>query len=508
MRRAVIAASFVAGCHSAAPGSGAPTRTSVPDSGANFPGEAAAETNVTADAGAPRAAPETNRLHLVTGVLEIFDKPSVRAPKVGTVRFGGSVELSDPSSPAARDGDCADGWFAAVPRGFVCADRKTTRDPLAPAARVSREYRLASHAALPAAYGIAEIAPVYLRLPTWEEQVRSEPGLEEHLHKRAALRAAQGAARSLGDSTEGRDADLYPTGADLPDDLRVGSFAPLAPKPLAPNSPVTGFLGPGSRVAWVAEFDGAGRTWLITPELLLVPRDKVKRSVVSGFRGTEVPEGKGVAFVGRRPARRFHRDAERDAFVQEATGFAPDTAILLAEPPSSDRKYLESSEPGIFVRADEVVKVIADAPSRFGLDGDAGEGRWIDFNAKTQVLLLREGARVSYATLASGAADTRRGKLRVSSKYLTLAIRFERAPAAGARAEVPEALLLSENANGTPASVLYAGWWMSSWGAPNGSFGIALSPFDARRLFDFASPPLPEGWHSVRGEGTWVVVHD
>ena len=96
----------------------------------------------------------------------------------------------------------------------------------------------------------------------------------------------------------------------------------------------------------------------------------------------------------------------------------------------------------------------------------------------------------------------------LSSKHLTHAMPFERQRPAGTRAEVPEVILLSEFAEGLPVSALFAGWWMASWGSPTGGFGIALSPLDARRVFDFATPALPDGWHSVRGEGTWVVVHD
>jgi hypothetical protein len=292
---------------------------------------------------------------------------------------------------------------------------------------VLKEYRLAEHAALPASYGTAAITPVYLRLPTWDEQLRSEPGLEEHLHKRAALREAEGAARAWGDVSEGRDTDLYPAGSEVPDDLRAGTFAPLSPKPLLPNSPVMGFLGPGSRVAWVAEFDAAGRTWLITPDLLFVPRDKVKRSVVSGFHGTEVPAGKGIAFVGRRSAQRYRRDAEHGKFVTERESFAPDTAVLLAEPASAnDQRFLESAEPGVFVRADQVIVVNPTPPSRFGLDIDgAADAKWVEFNVRTQVLLLRDGPRITYATFAR-AAPIPGAASSGSLKHLTLAIRFER----------------------------------------------------------------------------------
>jgi hypothetical protein len=450
-----------------------------------------------------------NLLYVVAGTVDVVENASARARVVGTVRAGGTIELGTPPVATSSDGDCAGGWYAALPRGFVCANAKTTRNGRSRAAEVLRDYRVAQNAALPASYGIAEVTPVYSRLPTWDEQLRSEPGLEAHLHKRAAEREAREAARAWGDVSEAPDRDLYPAGVEVPEDLKGGSFAPLATKPLVPGSPVAGFLAPGARVAWVGELDASGRTWLLTPELAFVPRDKVKRGVVSGFHGIEVPAGKGVAFAGRRLARKYKREVDQTKFVA-GENIAPETALLLAgaAPSAIDTRYIETAEPGTFVRTDEVILANPSSPARLGLDAQEAAGRWIDVDAKTQVLLLRDGAAVTYATLVSCAADTRRGKFRVSSKHLTHPMLFERQRPAGARAEVPEVLLLSELSDGAPSSALFAGWWMNSWGIPTGGFGIALSSLDGRRVFDFASPELPDGWHSVRGEGLWVVVHD
>jgi hypothetical protein len=474
--------------------------------------EAGAAAVVTKDAGvAPR--PEGRHLYVISGTVDVVETASAKAPVLGTVRAGGAVLLQMPANPIGSDSDCPQGWYAVVPRGFVCGSNRTTDDGLARSVEILSAYRVASHAALPASYGIAAVTPIYFRVPTFDEQLRSEPGLEEHLHKRAALREAQEAARAWGDVSQGQDSDLYPTGQELPDDVKAGSFAPLTPKYILPNSPVTGFLAPGAKVAWVAEFDAGGRTWLVTPELFFVPRDKVKRSVVSGFRGVDVPLGMGVAFVGHRPARKYRADAAGKKVSASAETFAPDTAVLLSEGskavPATDARFLETAETGVYVRADEVIVAGPTVPSRWGLDVEgADERRWIEINAKTQVLLLREGTTLTFATLVSSAADTRRGKFRVSSKHVTHAMPFERQRPAGIRAEVPEVILLSEYADGLPASALFAGWWTASWGSPGGGFGIALSPLDARRVFDFATPALPDGWHSVRGDGTWVVVHD
>jgi hypothetical protein len=129
--------------------------------------------------------------------------------------------------------------------------------------------------------------------------VRSEPGVEQRLHKLAALREQHEAARTLGYGPDAKDdRDLYPAQVEVPDEMRGGSLATRPPKPLAPGSPVTGLLNQGTGVAWVGELDANDRTWLLTPDLLFVPRDKVKRAVVSGFHGVEVPAGQGIAFIG------------------------------------------------------------------------------------------------------------------------------------------------------------------------------------------------------------------
>src|SRR5262249_11933644 len=156
------------------------------------------------------------------------------------------------------------------------------------------------------------------RVPTFDEQLRSEPGLEEHLYKRVVLREAQEAARFWGDVSQGQDSDLYPTGQDLPDDLKAGSFAPLSPRYTLPNWPVTCFWAHAAKVAGGAEFGAGDRTGLVPPELFFVPRDKVKRGVVSGFRGVGVQAGRGVASFGHRGARRYRADGSEKNFSASA----------------------------------------------------------------------------------------------------------------------------------------------------------------------------------------------
>jgi hypothetical protein len=501
MRTAPLALAALMGVHCGSREGGGPTRES---SHPNAPDVASSSRPAVTTA--PFVEPA--RLFVISGSADVLGASSKSAPVLGAVRAGGSVELRSPQVATRADRDCPEGWFAVLPEGFVCAGKGTTRDTLAPAARIFSDYHLAAHAALPASYGIAAMTPVYMRVPTYDEQVRSEPGIEQHLHRLAALREQQAAARASGYAPEQPDdRDLYPARVEVPDDLRGGSLAPRTSKPLAPASPVTGLLNQGTPVAWVGELDAADRTWLLTPDLLFVPRDKVKRAVISGYHGVEVPSGQGIAFVGQRPARRYHK-VDRKKFVASSESWAPGTSVSLAEPATrwSDEKFLETTEPGVYLRIDEAIVAHPTPGPRWALDADS---RFIEISAKTHLLMLHEGGRVTFATLVSvGSTGIPRGKFRVFSKHLSLATPFEHPRSGGTKAEVPEVLLAADTRDALSPFALFAGWWMTSWGSPNAGVGVALAPLDARRLFDWAAPTLPEGWHSVRGDGTWVVVRD
>ncbi|HKQ71094.1 MAG TPA: L,D-transpeptidase [Polyangiaceae bacterium] len=499
-RFVLLFSTFGWGCQSPAP---APSSQKAPAPSASVSASASASAKGLGEASA--TPPSAKTIHVVQRSIDVVASPAVGSPIVGTVRAGRSVTLALSEASVAPDKDCSEGWFAVVPMGFVCAGSGTTRNVDDTSVKILRDYTLASGAALPATYGLAEMTPVYMRVPLLDEQLRSEPGVESHLHKLAASREGELAAR--GSDPRNIDIDLRPSGLDLPDELRKGLFAPPLPKPLMPNSPVVGLLYGGSYIAWVAEFDAEGRTWLLTPDLFFVPRDKVNRATISGFHGALVPSGAGVAFIGQRPERRYRlRPGTKDKFVVDNDAWSAGTVVLLAEPALqySDEKFLETAQPGVFLKADEAIVVHPTPPSRWGIEAGA---RWIEISAKTNVLLERQGASVVFATLVSvGDNDSRRGKFRVYSKHLSLGTPFER-PRAGIKAEVPEVMLVSDTPDAKPYP-LFGGWWISTWGMPNATSGVALSPLDARRLFDDTLPALPEGWHSVRGDGTWVVIHD
>ncbi len=58
---------------------------------------------------------------------------------------------------------------------------------------------------------------------------------------------------------------------------------------------------------------------------------------------------------------------------------------------------------------------------------------------------------------------------------------------------------------------LHGAFWHSGFGRERSHGCVNLTPHDARHLFMWAGPNLPEGWHGVRATkenpGTRVIVH-
>jgi hypothetical protein len=458
----------------------APLRAVAPD--------AAADAVVSAALSKP---PPDPRLYVVGPSLDVLDAPRSSARVLGTVRAGGSLGLKPPLSGASADPLCKRGWAAAEPDGFVCESELTTRDGQDPAARTLGEYRLAMGAALPASYGISEDTAVYMRLPSSAEQLRAERGL---------------ARKKTTPTDRPPDAASPASSADVPADVMSGAFSPKGLRTAAPGSSVVAMLVAGTRVAWVAEVEDEGRRFVLTPDLLFVPRERVTPAIVSGFHGVEVTATEGVAFIGTKPEAKYKKEAESGRFVPSEDTWPAESAVFLVEPPNrfGEERFLPTAEPGVYLRVEHAIVAHPTPPSRWGVEGGA---RWIEINLRNNLLLLREGPAVKFATLASvGAVAPPRGKFRVFSKHLTFALPFERTRPG--KAEAPDVLLVGEAPDSRMAFALYAAWWLYAWGAPNAAEGVALAPLDARRIFDWASPGLPDGWQSIRGEGTWVIVHD
>jgi hypothetical protein len=60
---------------------------------------------------------------------------------------------------------------------------------------------------------------------------------------------------------------------------------------------------------------------------------------------------------------------------------------------------------------------------------------------------------------------------------------------------------------------LHGAYWHDVFGVPRSHGCINLAPIDARIVFRWTDPPLPDGWHGINigtdmGEGTTVVIRE
>jgi lipoprotein-anchoring transpeptidase ErfK/SrfK len=135
-------------------------------------------------------------------------------------------------------------------------------------------------------------------------------------------------------------------------------------------------------------------------------------------------------------------------------------------------------------------------------EGVAADERWIDVDLDEQVLVAYEGARAVYATLVSSGRrvgrnaperfDTPSGSFRIQSKHITTTMDGDtRADGAYSIEDVPWVMYFEGS------YALHAAFWHQYFGWRMSHGCVNLSPPDARWVFFWSRPTLPDGWHGV-----------
>ena len=145
----------------------------------------------------------------------------------------------------------------------------------------------------------------------------------------------------------------------------------------------------------------------------------------------------------------------------------------------------------------------------------AGSRRWISVSLISQTLVLYEGNRPIYATLVSTGRDgmgdpkttlsTPQGTFRIFQKHVTTTMDSEVADSEFELRDVPWVMYFKGG------YALHAAYWHDDFGRPRSHGCINLAPIDARVIFEWSSPEVPQHWHGAYsgddfGEGTIVQV--
>jgi lipoprotein-anchoring transpeptidase ErfK/SrfK len=171
------------------------------------------------------------------------------------------------------------------------------------------------------------------------------------------------------------------------------------------------------------------------------------------------------------------------------------------------------AEDGRLFRTQDVTSVAArERPAEA-----ANEEKWIDVNLTHQYLVAYEGERPVFATLISSGVIEREdvpelnhatptGVFRIKSKHLATTMDGDNAfDGPYSIQDVPYVMYYELG------YALHSAFWHNVFGRPKSHGCVNLSPLDARWVFEWSTPELPDGWHGVypndENPGTMIVIH-
>jgi hypothetical protein len=452
--------------------------------------------------------------------VSVLERPATSGRVIGELRAGAAVARS--AEPYSKSG-CDGGWYVVRPRGFVCAGEAAT---LVGGAAVALPAQPDLARPMPYRYGRArsESIPVYHRAPSVAEQLANEPDLERHLARTANDDKQLGASANdvpldprgvpsgppvLLPTSEGMD----PTGKRTASSFFLSGGSELPPLPLGADAKGVP-LRKGSGVAITRTFmlDGGARPrpFGLTPDGRIIPVDRLSPALGTTWTGIDVEKtGLPVAFIHKRGVttwtlKRGKADKHEDGELERRAAVPLSGKFRTVEGVRFDQ-----TRDGEWLRSQDIVVIVR--RSKFP-DFVAGTQKWIDVSLANQTLTAYEGRKPIFATLISSGRDqigdpqttasTMRGTFKVQRKLVTRAIDTREVYSSYDVADAPWVLEFEQG------HAITGNYWSDAMGEAQGYHNVALSPIDARRIWTWSDPQLPEGWHSVVAqEAESTIIH-
>jgi len=448
------------------------------------------------------------RIYAKTLRAWVFAAPSGAAAKLGYLRAGAS---SATTAKAAGFDGCPGGWFQVEPEGFVCAGPTATTNAQDPAVIATLGTLPDISRRLPYIYGtVRKPGPIYGRVPSPAELAQAEADLNERMSAWLAADGEVGAGYAPqvwlgGAEPKLTAADAWQTHASdpLPKFLRAAN---------ASASAVVDHMKPKVGYSLLETFLSAGRRYGVTTDLTLVPIDRLRPIQGSSFHGVEI--GKDVrlpfAFVRSPDAKYWEYDKRTKKFREgEAAEYRAAVHLTGKQQFFHGRLHFEV-EGGKWLSDQDASRV--DPARRMPAWGKNGE-KWLDVNVTKQTLVAYAGTEPVYATLVSSgeaglddpahSTATKRGIFRIHTKHLSTTMASDEVGEEYELRDVPYVQYFEDG------YALHGAYWHDRFGVPKSHGCINLAPEDARRLFFFTEPEVPEGWHGrlLPLKGTVVFVH-
>jgi lipoprotein-anchoring transpeptidase ErfK/SrfK len=483
------------------------------------------------------------------------------AVRIGYIRQGSKVPVIP--EPHVKP-NCKEGWYELVQGGFVCG-KYASLDMSHPRLKV------APHPAdmtgmLPYEYGynVRNGTPLYRTIPSREERLEIEPWLapkkkkapprpapsdedttvsiDEALDAGAASSSAPPALQLARQTTP---ADPFALGdaldSGVPWYLRDydGGKPQVTLEDLRGEGPVARRMVKGFFLALDKSFTANGARWWKNTSGLIAPYERVfvyknasdfhgvwlnqpdPRDASAGadaghapIEGLCTPGSKAqIGILTRYHSKKYVVSLNKKA-VTKGDSVSRHTVVRLTGETAivGGAEYDETDE-GWWMKAAEGVKTNPGPPPA---DLAPGE-KWIDVNLRTQTLVAFEGDRPVFATAVSTGKEnkvdkekdhkTPTGSFRIREKHVAATMDGDVASDGPYSIEdVPWIMYF----NGSYA--LHGAFWHNSFGMTKSHGCVNLAPTDAKALFNWTEPRLPEGWHGVMATsdrpGTRVIVHE
>ncbi len=464
--------------------------------------------------------------------------------RIGYLRQGATAPvIPEPH----RTANCTEGWYELVAGGFVCG-KYATLDLSHPRIKTGPHAPFADQA-LPYHYATntGNGTPLYRSIPSREDRARFEPWIQ------AQRKPKSRAEENPYDPTPAPTATASPSDpmglgideldAGTPWYLREwdGGKPQVTLDDLKGEGPIVRRMVRGFYLALDRTVDGAGGRWWKTTAGYLAPYDRMYvTKPLTDFHGvwlnTETPpaypaavaqDGGApppywvdhppthlpMAFVSWPRSRKFtlSADHKKATPVAELTSRYTPVQLTGTKETVGGVVYHEL-EGGSWMRAGEIVVL---EPGAAPTDLAPGE-KWIDVNLASQSLVMFEGDKAVYATMVStGKTDrlkekdhsTPTGTFRIREKHIAATMDGDVASDGPYSIEdVPWIMYFSGS------YALHGAFWHNNFGHKQSHGCVNLAPNDARAIFGWTEPRLPDGWHGVWATdtkpGTRVVVHD
>ncbi len=452
--------------------------------------------------------------------IPVLERPKADAPVIGAVRAGGSVARAD--KPYKKTKACEGGYYPVAPRGFVCATPDVSLE-------AKTFVEVDTGKALPFRHGLAKSAtPLYARIPTPKEQEDNEPDLFKHLARAAkekpkSLRAGANDVPLDERGVATGPAVIAKAGDGIGEDGRrtnashfAFAGAPKEPPASDPSVPlVAAVLRRGSGVAVAATFEtegpGGPRTFGLTADGRYVAIDRLDPALGSTWHGVDITEDKGLplGFVLRHEVCPYELARGKAKRLEDEEVERRHVVHLTGRFRTVDAVRYEEAEGGVWFREKDLIKVVKRTKfPEFVADGK----KWVDISLALQTMTLYEGKKPIYATLVSSGSDmlgdptttasTIQGTFNVTRKALSMHLDPRETQQAYDIFDAPWVLEFS------PGFAITGSYWSDPGGEARMFHDVALTPIDARRLFQWAGPSVPVGWKWVAPDaGETITIH-